>query len=70
MRYETVKVNGVRRQRLSLIDIPQLARHELRAVIRNGVCADLAWAELKKRGGAALLRSDAAADQEQEEADR
>jgi hypothetical protein len=31
-----VRVNGVRRQRLALIDIPQLSEKELDAVIRFG----------------------------------
>jgi hypothetical protein len=48
----TVIVHGIRRQRSTLIDVPQLSEHELRAVIRNQVCADLAWAELKRRGDA------------------
>lgn len=49
----TVIVRGIRRQRGTLIDIPQLSVSELRAVIRNRVCADLAWAELKRRGDTA-----------------
>lgn len=49
-RLDTVIVRGIRRQRSTLIDIPQLSERELCAVIRNHVCADLAWAELKRRG--------------------
>lgn len=51
-RPDTVIVRGIRRQRLTLIDVPQLSEKELRAVIRNHVCADLAWRELKRRGDA------------------
>lgn len=51
-RLDTVIVRGIRRQRFTLIDIPQLSERELCAVIRNRVCADLAWAELKRRGDA------------------
>lgn len=48
----TVIVHGIRRQRSTLIDVPQLSENELCAVIRNGQCADLAWRELKRRGDA------------------
>lgn len=51
-RPDTVIVAGTRRQRSTLIDIPQLSEVELRAVIRNGTHQDLAWQELKRRGDA------------------
>ena len=51
-RPRTVIVHGIRRQRSTLIDVPQLSEPELCAVIRHGSPSNqrLAWTERKRRG--------------------
>lgn len=50
----TVTVCGMKRQRYTLIDIPQLSEAELCAVIRHGSQenATFAWRERRRRGDA------------------